>query len=263
MNKALVVFSAIVCVSAAEAWSSPRREPRPSTSAERLGREVYRTYCIGCHGQRGDGKGPAAPWLDPRPRDFTPATFKWRSTPSGALPTDDDLRRTIRKGVHNASMPSWPLLPDREVDAVIQYLKLFSARWKDPSSAQPAMSLPGAPSFVSTPESVERGRMLYEKFKCGACHGPEGHGDGFAAAGLTDDWGFPIRPFDFTRGTPKGGDRPEDFYRGFTTGLSGTPMPSFASAMSDQERWDVVSFVMDLRRRNAPGKTPSTAGGNR
>ena len=54
----------------------------------------YRRYCAGCHGDLGDGEGENAVWLDPKPRNFTLATFKCRSTPSGSLPTDEDLYET-------------------------------------------------------------------------------------------------------------------------------------------------------------------------
>ena len=45
--------------------------------------------------------------LLPRPRDFTSGKFKIRTTPSGALPTDDDLRHIIREGMPYTSMPAW------------------------------------------------------------------------------------------------------------------------------------------------------------
>ena len=54
------------------------------------GKRLYRRYCIGCHGPDGNGEGMNAQWIDPKPRDFTEATFKCRSTPTGTLPTDDD-----------------------------------------------------------------------------------------------------------------------------------------------------------------------------
>ena len=47
----------------------------------------YRRYCVGCHGQLGDGNGEVFPWIDPKPRDFQLGIFKCRSTPTGTLPT--------------------------------------------------------------------------------------------------------------------------------------------------------------------------------
>ena len=75
------------------------------------GREVYHQRCVGCHGEKGDGNGPAAAFLDPRPRNFTVPAFKFRTTPSGSLPTDGDLYRTITRGVRWTAMPTWHELP--------------------------------------------------------------------------------------------------------------------------------------------------------
>ena len=43
---------------------------------EQRGHGLYLRYCVGCHGVRGDGNGENAPYLDPRPRDFTSAAYK-------------------------------------------------------------------------------------------------------------------------------------------------------------------------------------------
>ncbi len=48
------------------------------------GKALYERYCIFCHGPMGDGRGESAPYLDPKPRDFTKAVFKCRSTPAEA-----------------------------------------------------------------------------------------------------------------------------------------------------------------------------------
>ena len=32
---------------------------------------TYRRYCVGCHGELGDGEGENAQWIDPKPRNFT------------------------------------------------------------------------------------------------------------------------------------------------------------------------------------------------
>ena len=51
------------------------------------GKAVYERKCIGCHGEKGDGKGPAAELLLPKPRDFTKGLYKIRST-ANKTPTD-------------------------------------------------------------------------------------------------------------------------------------------------------------------------------
>src|SRR5438552_5047897 len=68
------------------------------------GKKHYRRYCIGCHGPLGDGNGENAQWIYPKPRDFTAATFKCRSTPTGTLPTDQDLYNSVGRAFTNSNM---------------------------------------------------------------------------------------------------------------------------------------------------------------
>jgi cytochrome c oxidase cbb3-type subunit 2 len=217
------------------------------SATELRGRDLYFRHCVGCHGSKGDGTGLAAPFLDPKPRDFTRGVFKFRSTPSSSLPTDADLRRTLRAGVHGTSMPSWTLLPDAQLDALIAFLKSFSPRFERQPPA-PSIPLPGAPADLLDPARVERGRRVYAELECAKCHGERGKGDGPSAPTLVDSEGHPIKPFDFTTVSPKGGARPEDLYRTFMTGLAGTPMPDYSELTTDDaQRWDLVAFVLSLR----------------
>jgi cytochrome c oxidase cbb3-type subunit 2 len=97
-----------------------------------------------------------------------------------------------------------------------------------------------------TPERLARGAQLYAQAKCFQCHGASGKGDGPSAGELRDDLKFPIRPTDFTRGQFKSGSDVADVYRTMTTGLDGTPMPSFADALSDDERWAISYHVLSF-----------------
>ena len=206
------------------------------------GRAVYRQRCIGCHGPDGDGNGAAATFLSPRPRDFTAAVFKFRSTPSGSLPTDGDLYRTITRGVRWTAMPTWHELPDKDRLAVVAFIKTFSKRWKEETAEPPIVMTPPAPRA----ELVTQGRALYERAKCWECHGESGRGDGPSAGQLKDDLDRAIRPTDLTRGQLKGGSSVADVFRTMTNGLDGTPMPSFADTMSDAERWAISYYVLSL-----------------
>jgi cytochrome c oxidase cbb3-type subunit 2 len=208
-----------------------------------LGRDVYQSRCVGCHGVKGDGNGVAATFLQPRPRDFTLGVFKFRTTPSGSLPTDGDLFRTITRGVRWTAMPTWHELPDKERLAVVAFVKTFSTRWKD-ETPEPPLLIGDPPK--ATPELVARGKDLYVKAKCFQCHGPGGKGDGPSADELKDLAGFPIRAADFTRGQFKGGSSVRDIFRTMSLGLDGTPMPSFADSMSEEERWAISYYVLSL-----------------
>src|SRR5262249_60483328 len=95
-----------------------------------LGRDIYSARCIGCHGENGDGNGPAATFLSPRPRNFTRGDFKFRTTRSGSLPTRGDLYRTVPRGVRWTAMPSSHELPDKARIAVVPFINSFSRLWK-------------------------------------------------------------------------------------------------------------------------------------
>ncbi len=149
----------------------------PGAALRAEGAAVYARYCVGCHGERGDGRGPAAEMLITKPRDFTQGVFKFRSTPSGTLPTDEDLYRVITRGVFRTSMPEWSLLSERERLAVVQYVKGFYPEWAERGPGAPIF-VPRAPATLGTPEAIARGRELYALLECSTCHGESGRGDG-------------------------------------------------------------------------------------
>jgi mono/diheme cytochrome c family protein len=212
------------------------------------GKQLYEQYCAGCHGANGDGRGPAAAMLLTQPRDFTRANFKFKLTTSGSLPGDDDLYRTISNGVARTSMPAWSLLPDKERRALVQYLKTFSGRWQAEKPARP-LAIPEPPVTLGSLDLVVKGKGVYARMQCGKCHGDRGRGDGPSAEGLTDSEGHPIKVFDFTLGLLKGGRSVKDIYRTFTAGLDGTPMPAYGDVLSEEERWQLISYVLHLMRK--------------
>ncbi len=267
-----VVVAAIPVLGPLLAWpaGAAQAPERPISQLEALtsrGKQVYDRYCVGCHGEKGDGKGPAARLLVVKPRDFTKGVFKFRSTPSGTLPTDEDLYKVITRGVYRTSMPDWPLVPERDRLAVIQYVKTFFPEWKTRGPGK-SIFLPEPPDTLGSPESVARGKVLYTLLECTACHGETGKGDGPSAATLDPDaWGNKQKPFDFTKGRLKSGPSPKDVYRTFMTGVGGTAMPSYADIFGEPDgenikegdAWNLVSFVLSLRTTPARGdKTAAT-----
>jgi cytochrome c oxidase cbb3-type subunit I/II len=212
------------------------------------GKALYQRYCIFCHGEYGDGRGESAPYLDPKPRDFTKATFKCRSTASGSLPLDSDLYDTISRGVHASGMPSWKPLTRQERVDLVAYIKGFSPRFQEEKPADPVVIPPEPPT---SPESVKRGAELFQSLNCWLCHGKEGRGNGPSASSLTDSKGNPITPFDLSSGPRfKCGDTDQGLFRDLTTGIDGTPMPSFSDAMKPDQIWDVVHYIHTLRASN-------------
>jgi mono/diheme cytochrome c family protein len=86
-------------------------------------KESTTKHCAACHGTDGDGNGPAAVWLFPKPRDFSAGLFKIQSTPSGSLPSDADLYRSISQGLGGSSMPAFHYLSEQELLDVVEYVK--------------------------------------------------------------------------------------------------------------------------------------------
>ena len=218
----LVVVGASVGI--AQTTPLPGSDPVSTAALVTEGRAVYRSACASCHGISGDGLGPTARHMNPAPRDFTSGVFKFRSTPSGALPTDQDLFRTVSAGVPGTWMPAWEkLLSERQRWAVVEYVKTLVPDYAMGFGDEEPLPLPGQPSGATARE----GRQVYLMLGCAKCHGVGAHGNGPSAGTLTDDWDQPIRPYDFTRGGYKNGGRAEDLYRTLRTGLFGTPMPAF------------------------------------
>jgi cytochrome c oxidase cbb3-type subunit 2 len=209
------------------------------------GKPLYTRYCAGCHGDDGDAQGENAQWIDPKPRDFTTATFKCRSTPSGSLPTDQDLYNSVTRGFVTTNMPPWvALTPQNRVD-LVAYIKTFSPRWRTRKAGTP-MVIPAEPA--ATIQGMLHGRQLFQQLECWKCHGPAGHGDGPSAHELTDSKDDPIRPYNFQTGSRfMCGTTNEDLYRIFMTGLDGSPMPSFADQLQPAEAWDLVHFLRTLQ----------------
>ncbi len=214
------------------------------------GRPLYDAYCGACHGAKGDGKGVQARFLAIPPRDFTKGDYRIRTTPTGALPREEDLVRTIRAGLLGTPMPGWGgVLTTAEQATLARFLTTFSERFANPEPLE-VIEVPAAPPADAA--ALARGKELYGMFACAACHGPEGRGDGVAAEALTDDAGNKIRPADFTRGFVKGGRGPEPIYRAISTGLSGTPMPAFGAMLQPNQRWDLAHYVVSLGEEKGP-----------
>ena len=244
-----IAVGLICCVLLVSGVSRAQQADVGTDAQREAGKQVYDHKCGQCHGEDGDGNGVAKAYFSPTPRDFTFGTYKIRSTPSGDLPSHEDLKRVIRNGMPYTGMPAWPGLSEEELSNVVYYIKRFAEGFADPDMVVPPIEIPKAPRFSA--ESAEKGRAVYQENKCDDCHGNLGRGDGKSAPTLTNDWDEPVRPADMTkRWTFRGGSSREDIYRTFTTGLNGTPMPSYADLIGEEDRWHLVDYVYSLSRDN-------------
>lgn len=215
------------------------------TGRAKAAAEDYRRYCAVCHGVLGDGNGESAQWLDPKPRDFTAAVFKCRSTPTGTLPTDQDMFDTIARGLDRSNMPPWNTFTEQQRADLVAWIKHYSGRWQ---TEKPGTAIQIPPEPEVTADRVKAGQEVFNRVQCWKCHGVEGRANGPSASTLQDDLGRPILPFNFAEGPRfKCGSTDQDLYRIFMTGLDGTPMPSFADNLKPDEAWDLVFYLRSLQ----------------
>lgn len=91
---------------------------------------------------------------------------------------------------------------------------------------------------TANPEALKAAKTLYIT-NCSPCHGTKGKGDGPAAAALA------IKPADHTSPALRKESDGALFWK-ITTGH--TPMPSYKTILTDQQRWELVNYIRTLSK---------------
>jgi len=223
------------------------------TGHARDGQPLYQRYCVGCHGEIGDGNGDNAPYMEPfKPRNFTLGIFKCRSTPTGTLPLDSDLFDTLGRGLNTSDMPHWIALTDQQRIDLVAYVKHFSPRF---ATEKPGAAIQIPPEPEITPDRLKQGQAVFARVQCWKCHGVTGRANGPSASTLVDDQNNPDPAFNFhdTRRF-KCGTTDADLYKIFMTGLDGSPMPSWSDNIKPDEAWSLVFYMRSLQPMNSKEK---------
>lgn len=98
------------------ALSNTAHAMKDSGISPEAGEQVYRSYCLNCHGSKGKGNGPVAESLTPPPADLTGATTQNKQ--------DKELLQTIKNGKAGTSMPSWKNdLSEQHIQNVLAYIR--------------------------------------------------------------------------------------------------------------------------------------------
>ena len=208
---------------------------------------IYAKRCSHCHGEEGDGAGPAANFVYPKPRDFTIGTFKYKITHADdEYPSDDDLRKTIEEGLPGTSMPGWKAILSRaEIDALILKIKKFGD-WADEEIEHKAIDY--GTQIKSSPDSIAKGSKLFIK-ACVQCHGEAGRGNITSGKKLKDDWQDRIWPRNLTRPeTWRFTKTAKNVFERVSGGIRGTPMPEHTTTVPIADRWHIANYVMSLRQ---------------
>jgi mono/diheme cytochrome c family protein len=251
-----------------DVWSEFRRAepeiPDPPASGDLAGQgdRLYSEHCAGCHGEAGDGRGPAAPLLSPPPRDLVAGHYRFRSTPPGASPGDSDLFRAITLGGGTGSaMPAFYWLPAADRWALVLRIKEFSARLR--GTGLHAARRSGGTASVPGRGGAERGspaegRRQWIALGCPACHGEDAAGRSRARAGAewTDPAGVPIPGSGDLRHACsfRGGASDEAILGSIERGV-GTAMPAFGEVL---DRGRGSALLLFLRSLDADITSPGT-----
>ena len=205
------------------------------------GEELFTKQCAVCHGETGDGLGKFAYLMNPRPRNFQQGNFKL-STTQNQIPTEEDLLRTISRGMPGSAMPPWGHLPQSELIALARYVRQINVDAErarlEARSAEGRLSKgevpaelarrtePGPPLAVPPEPAFDdlhwySGRRIYLE-ACAACHGADGNP--VPEAVKFDNEGYPVPPRSFVNGIFKGGSEGHQLYARIFKGLKGTPI---------------------------------------
>ncbi len=231
--------------------------PLASNAESDRGKKLYDLWCAQCHGYDGDGKGYASgQFTIPQPRAFNSGTYKFRTTRSGDPPSDADIIRSIRTGNPGTTMPPWTRFTDDQVNDIVEYVKSFEEETFEFETETFQIS----EALAVSDELLKKGAEIFDKAKCWECHGKSGRGNG--EKGWQDkfknDWGTRAYPTDLTQSWEyRGGAAVEDIYRTVTSGFDGTPMASFQTSYSDEERWALTHFLRSLQTERKTGSALS------
>jgi cytochrome c oxidase cbb3-type subunit 2 len=201
--------------------ASARTAPTLSATADlRRGQKLYSENCSGCHGVRGEGDGPGAAGLLPRPANLAEHEYSL-----------DRLSFVLWNGLDGTSMPAWRDFSVPDLSAVAQVVRGF----------YPPRREPEFPANI-----LELGARVYAG-NCAQCHGENGGGDGWAVPELR------IVPANLR------GVRPSfaESLRALRNGVEGTQMAPWTGRLSEAELSAVAYYVRSFYQ---PDRTPAEGG---
>ncbi len=231
-------WTALVALPKPSKWFFAPPSPPTQWNLQK-GKKLFQKHCASCHGIHGDGKGAAATYLRISPANLVKGPLKFKSH-LGKAPSREDLFRSITVGFPLSGMPSFGHLSPQDRWNLVAYLISRSSYLQQPKGKD----LPSPPQVPSTPETLARGKALYQKLNCNTCHGIKGDGKGVIAGSLRDGQGKRIQPANFLLGYSgvKSGHTAKDIYRVILTGIPPF-MPSHMPYLKQYTTKDIMSLA--------------------
>jgi len=202
---------------------------------------AYRELCARCHGDKGDGNGMIALYLDPSPRDFTKAAFMNSKA-------DTRLLESIAKGVPGTSMPAWErILGAKQQEALLGFI--FASFVKEPRRAPKERKIPDINPVASGAASIARGESAFVR-RCAGCHGRKGDGKGPNSIDILP------RPRNLRNREFVASLSDRRLFDSILYGVQGTAMPPWIDyGLTPQDVGDLVNFIRSLNQPSTPART--------
>jgi len=203
------------------------KTPAPKMNGE----ETYKALCARCHGEKGDGNGKVAWYIDPSPRDFTKKSFM------STKPRERFLE-SIREGVPGTSMPAWgKVIGDEQSGAALDYV--MQAFNHEPAQLPKGRKVPDQNPVASSPQSIAHGEQIFLQ-RCTGCHGRKADGKGPNS--------LDILPHPRNLRNSWFVDHLSDrrMMESILYGVQGTAMPPWIDMISQQDAGDIMNFIRSL-----------------
>ncbi len=209
------------------------------------GEQTYLALCARCHGDKGDGHGKIAIYLDPYPRDLTKAGFM-------TTKSYQRLAHSIEYGVPGTSMPAWGrILNAGQIDSVLSYV--FATFTKQRANELKTRNVPEANPVAMSAESVARGEAMFAR-RCGGCHGRKGDGKGPNSLDILP------RPRNLRNAAFVQATSDKRLFDAILYGVQGTAMPPWIDyGLTANDVGDLVNFIRSMNVSKAKGNIDARA----
>jgi mono/diheme cytochrome c family protein len=199
--------------------------------------ETYKAFCARCHGDKGDGAGPVALYIDPSPRDLTKVAFMNSKA-------RDRFVASIQKGVDGTSMPAWnKVLNDAQIQALLDHVETTFT--KEKRREIKARNVAEKNPVASDKASIARGEATYLA-RCTGCHGRKADGKGPNSLDmLPHPRNLRNHPFVASLSDQR-------LLTSILYGVQGTAMPPWIDyGLSQREAGDLVNYIRNLTQASA------------